>query len=167
MSEPGSLEFKGICQPLVCHKSAQVTLDNGTPGDNVLENTARIVPKSSETDITTGELQFRRRNLLSLASACLGLATLGNASVAQPALANVSASATFQPLSFTLGDAGQSLPLSLTDSFRESRIYDATVLGEPMAIHDKERAWKRLLNARVVYLGEVESISDPTDKVRC
>ena len=48
-----------------------------------------------------------------------------------------------------------------------SRIYDATVLGEPIAVgKDKGRVWQKMLGARVVYLGEAESVPDPDDKVR-
>jgi hypothetical protein len=48
-----------------------------------------------------------------------------------------------------------------------SRIYDATVLGEPIAVgKDKARVWQKILSARVVYLGEAESVPDPDDKVR-
>eukprot|EP00249_Psilotum_nudum_P024664 c29254_g1_i1 orf=262-2913(+) len=47
-----------------------------------------------------------------------------------------------------------------------SRIYDATLLGEPVAVgEDKGRVWQKLLAARVVYLGEAESVPDPDDKV--
>lgn len=47
-----------------------------------------------------------------------------------------------------------------------SRIYDASVLGEPVAIgKDKGRVWQKLLTARVVYLGESESVPDPDDMV--
>lgn len=49
---------------------------------------------------------------------------------------------------------------------KKSRIYDATVLGEPVTISgDRTRVWDRLLGARVVYLGESELVPDPDDKV--
>ncbi|KAG9445448.1 hypothetical protein H6P81_016788 [Aristolochia fimbriata] len=46
-----------------------------------------------------------------------------------------------------------------------SRIYDATAIGEPMAIgKDKQRVWEKLLSARVVYLGESEQVPVRDDK---
>ncbi|KAL6841402.1 hypothetical protein ACP4OV_028920 [Aristida adscensionis] len=49
-----------------------------------------------------------------------------------------------------------------------SRVYDATVLGEPQAVTGKEarqRVWEKLAAARVVYLGEAEVEPDPDDRV--
>ncbi|KAE9604754.1 putative hem-binding uptake, Tiki superfamily, ChaN [Lupinus albus] len=46
-----------------------------------------------------------------------------------------------------------------------SRIYDATVIGEPMAIgKEKGKVWEKLMNARVVYLGEAEQVPVRDDK---
>lgn len=46
-----------------------------------------------------------------------------------------------------------------------SRIYDATVIGEPSAIgKDKWKVWEKLMNARVVYLGEAEQVPVRDDK---
>ncbi|KAF5959124.1 hypothetical protein HYC85_000333 [Camellia sinensis] len=47
-----------------------------------------------------------------------------------------------------------------------SRVYDATVIGEPMAVgKDKRKVWDKLMNARVVYLGEAEQVPIGDDKV--
>uniref|UniRef100_A0A0A8XU89 Haem-binding uptake Tiki superfamily ChaN domain-containing protein n=1 Tax=Arundo donax TaxID=35708 RepID=A0A0A8XU89_ARUDO len=49
-----------------------------------------------------------------------------------------------------------------------SRVYDATVLGEPQAMAGTEarrRVWEKLAAARVVYLGEAELQPDPDDRV--
>ncbi|KAG6502456.1 protein RETICULATA-RELATED 5, chloroplastic-like [Zingiber officinale] len=47
-----------------------------------------------------------------------------------------------------------------------SRIYDATVIGEPEAVgKDKRRLWEKLMGARVVYLGESEMVPDRDDRV--
>lgn len=49
-----------------------------------------------------------------------------------------------------------------------SRVYDASVLGEPEAVTGKEarrRVWEKLAAARVVYLGEAEVELDPDDRV--
>lgn len=46
-----------------------------------------------------------------------------------------------------------------------SRIYDTTVIGEPLAIgKDKWKVWEKLMNARVVYLGEAEQVPVRDDK---
>lgn len=46
-----------------------------------------------------------------------------------------------------------------------SRIYDATVIGEPMAIgKDKGKVWEKVMNARIVYLGEAEQVPIGDDK---
>jgi hypothetical protein len=48
-----------------------------------------------------------------------------------------------------------------------SRVYDASVLGEPEAVTEKEarrRVWEKLAAARVVYLGEAEVAPDPDDR---
>ncbi|XP_002520805.2 protein RETICULATA-RELATED 6, chloroplastic isoform X1 [Ricinus communis] len=46
-----------------------------------------------------------------------------------------------------------------------SRIYDATVIGEPMAVgKDKRKVWEKLTNARIVYLGEAEQVPVKDDK---
>ncbi|KAM7506721.1 hypothetical protein LguiA_017174 [Lonicera macranthoides] len=45
------------------------------------------------------------------------------------------------------------------------RIYDATVIGEPMAVgKDKGKVWEKLMSARVVYLGEAEQVPIRDDK---
>lgn len=46
-----------------------------------------------------------------------------------------------------------------------SRVYDATAIGEPLAIgKDKGKVWEKLMNARVVYLGEAEQVPVRDDK---
>ncbi|XP_008799815.2 protein RETICULATA-RELATED 5, chloroplastic-like [Phoenix dactylifera] len=47
-----------------------------------------------------------------------------------------------------------------------SRVYDATVIGEPQALgKNKSRVWEKLMSARVVYLGEAEQVPDRDDRV--
>ncbi|KAH7537623.1 hypothetical protein FEM48_Zijuj03G0112500 [Ziziphus jujuba var. spinosa] len=47
-----------------------------------------------------------------------------------------------------------------------SRIYDATVIGEPLAVgKDKQKLWEKIMNARIVYLGEAEQVPIRDDKV--
>uniref|UniRef100_A0A2P2P0N8 Uncharacterized protein MANES_10G007200 n=1 Tax=Rhizophora mucronata TaxID=61149 RepID=A0A2P2P0N8_RHIMU len=46
-----------------------------------------------------------------------------------------------------------------------SRIYDATVIGEPLATgKDKTKVWEKLMNARIVYLGEAEQVPTRDDE---
>ncbi|KAF8397187.1 hypothetical protein HHK36_016094 [Tetracentron sinense] len=46
-----------------------------------------------------------------------------------------------------------------------SRVYDATAIGEPLAVgKDKRKVWEKLLNARIVYLGEAEQVPVRDDK---
>lgn len=46
-----------------------------------------------------------------------------------------------------------------------SRIYDATVIGEPMAVgKDKRKVWEKIMNGRIVYLGEAEQVPIKDDK---
>ncbi|XVF69657.1 hypothetical protein PTKIN_Ptkin11bG0099300 [Pterospermum kingtungense] len=46
-----------------------------------------------------------------------------------------------------------------------ARIYDATAIGEPLAVgKDKSKVWEKLMNARIVYLGEAEQVPIREDK---
>lgn len=47
-----------------------------------------------------------------------------------------------------------------------SRIYDATTIGEPLAVgKGRNKVWEKLLGAKVVYLGEAETVPDRDDRV--
>lgn len=51
------------------------------------------------------------------------------------------------------------------DEVISSRVYDATSIGEPMAVgKDKRKVWEKLMNARIVYLGEAEQVPIRDDK---
>ncbi|GMH19341.1 hypothetical protein Nepgr_021182 [Nepenthes gracilis] len=46
-----------------------------------------------------------------------------------------------------------------------SRIYDSTAIGEPLAVgKDKSKVWEKLINAKIVYLGEAEQVPTRDDK---
>ncbi|KAK6235610.1 hypothetical protein SCA6_010947 [Theobroma cacao] len=46
-----------------------------------------------------------------------------------------------------------------------ARIYDATAIGEPLAVgKDKTKVWEKLMSARIVYLGEAEQVPIRDDK---
>ncbi|XXG68512.1 hypothetical protein AAC387_Pa06g1579 [Persea americana] len=47
-----------------------------------------------------------------------------------------------------------------------SRVYDAAVIREPLAIEkDRRRVWEKLMDARIMYLGEAEQVPVHEDKV--
>ncbi|MBA0790697.1 hypothetical protein Gohar_015330 [Gossypium harknessii] len=51
------------------------------------------------------------------------------------------------------------------DALVSARIYDATAIGEPLAVgKDKSKVWEKLMNARIVYLGEAEQVPIRDDK---
>lgn len=54
----------------------------------------------------------------------------------------------------------------ILEKWKQSRVYDATVLGEPVAVGgERSRVWQKLMQARVVYLGEAERVPDADDRV--
>ncbi|KAL2526702.1 Protein of unknown function (DUF399 and DUF3411) [Abeliophyllum distichum] len=56
-------------------------------------------------------------------------------------------------------------PPKVVEEVINSRIYDASVIGEPMALgKDKRKVWEKLMNARIVYLGEAEQVPTRDDK---
>uniref|UniRef100_A0A1J3JIH6 Haem-binding uptake Tiki superfamily ChaN domain-containing protein n=1 Tax=Noccaea caerulescens TaxID=107243 RepID=A0A1J3JIH6_NOCCA len=80
-----------------------------------------------------------------------------------------SSSATVTPPTESAAPATAPTPPPPTSVNKEeaitSRIYDATAIGEPMAIgKDKNKVWEKLMNARVVYLGEAEQVPTKDDK---
>lgn len=65
--------------------------------------------------------------------------------------------------------AEEKLPLNSTEAAKEevvnSRIYDATAIGEPMAVgKEKRKVWEKMMDARIVYLGEAEQVPTRDDK---
>ncbi|KAM0874788.1 hypothetical protein ACQ4PT_037210 [Festuca glaucescens] len=98
-----------------------------------------------------------------------------------PSLA--AASAILRPLPAAAADDGASAPPTVDpptpapppppveqkqpDESPMSRVYDATVIGEPQAVGKEARArvWDKLAAAKVVYLGEAELVPDPDDRV--
>ncbi|EPS71417.1 hypothetical protein M569_03329 [Genlisea aurea] len=57
-------------------------------------------------------------------------------------------------------------PTTPKEEVINSRIYDATVIGEPMALGKDKRnkVWDKLMNSRIVYLGEAEQVPVRDDK---
>ncbi|CAK9326284.1 unnamed protein product [Citrullus colocynthis] len=57
------------------------------------------------------------------------------------------------------------IPSTAEEEVITARIYDATVIGEPLAVgKDKRKVWEKIMNARVVYLGEAEQVPIRDDK---
>ncbi|KAI8003850.1 hypothetical protein LOK49_LG08G02318 [Camellia lanceoleosa] len=57
-------------------------------------------------------------------------------------------------------------PMAKVEETISPRVYDAMVIGEPMTVgKDKRKVWDKLMNARVVYLGEAEQVPIGDDKV--
>ncbi|XP_051138078.1 protein RETICULATA-RELATED 5, chloroplastic [Andrographis paniculata] len=56
--------------------------------------------------------------------------------------------------------------LEAEDEMINSRIYDATAIGEPMALgkENRKKVWEKMMDARVVYLGEAELVPVQDDR---
>ncbi|GJP42308.1 hypothetical protein CLOM_g1890 [Closterium sp. NIES-68] len=121
--------------------------------------------------------RLNRRALLGFSVAALGAATAAELGLVGAAAAEAGKAKSKSPLWF-LGEAsggGVSVDGGAKGGAQggapaaakgpESRVYDATAVGEPALMGDKEGVWQRLAAARVVYLGEAEMVRDPTDKV--
>ncbi|GER30403.1 hypothetical protein STAS_06339 [Striga asiatica] len=62
-------------------------------------------------------------------------------------------------------DGAAESPEAAKEEVVNSRIYDATVIGEPMALgKDKSKVWEKMMDARIVYLGEAEQVPIRDDK---
>ncbi|GBG63408.1 hypothetical protein CBR_g38031 [Chara braunii] len=110
------------------------------------------------------EWRPRRRALMGAVMAGLIGATWADAQLAQAATP-ASVPGPKAPL-WLLGDSGANSASGVSlESLNQSRVYDASALGEPGAIGDKARVWKTLTSARVIYLGESERSPDPDDRL--
>lgn len=65
----------------------------------------------------------------------------------------------------------QTVPVPTADEKKKeedaitSRIYDASAIGEPVAVgKDKSKVWEKVMNARILYLGEAEQVPIRDDK---
>ncbi|KAH8501324.1 hypothetical protein H0E87_016218 [Populus deltoides] len=106
-------------------------------------------PCSSQTQTTT-----RRRQVLLTPLLALGVSILQSA-------ASKAEVANKEP------DSPRPLPAAekKAEEVISSRIYDATVIGEPMAVgKDKRKVWEKIMNGRIVYLGEAEQVPIKDDK---
>lgn len=110
-----------------------------------------------EASVTTGN----RREFLLKPLLAIGGAWLASRSVAEAATATADPAAVSSSNPATVGSGAPA-----KEDVIVSRVYDATVIGEPLAMgKDKSRVWDKLMNARVVYLGEAEHVPVRDDKV--
>ncbi|KAM7494749.1 hypothetical protein LguiB_029358 [Lonicera macranthoides] len=113
----------------------------------------RIIYKSTENAENCGRIlqdsTVKRRNVLVTPLIAIGACVVGSAAARADDKVPESA------LSVT----------AATPPVVNWRIYDSTVIGEPMAVgRDKGKVWEKLMSARVVYLGEAEQVPIRDDK---
>ncbi|KAE8668666.1 hypothetical protein F3Y22_tig00112289pilonHSYRG00181 [Hibiscus syriacus] len=71
----------------------------------------------------------------------------------------------FTPLLAAVGFASCPTKVEEEEAVISARIYDATEIEEPLALgKDKKKVWEKLMNARIVYLGEAEQVPITDDK---
>jgi hypothetical protein len=117
-----------------------------------------------------GGFHFGRRMLLGAVCTSLAFSSWSTADAEQEELKTATQSATSGTGGFAVGidEKGRGSEVESGNGEKDtgSRVYDATVLGEPVPVGgEKGRVWQKLLAARVVYLGEAERVPDPDDKV--
>lgn len=121
---------------------------------DAIDNSDELIPKQKSS--TT------RRNVLLMPLLTIGVCALRSA-IAR-ADDKPPPESTPQPPVTTV-EAPTPDPVVKAEEVINSRIYDATVIGEPLALgKDKKKVWEKLMNARVVYLGEAEQVPTQDDK---
>lgn len=114
---------------------------------------------SGEEEKENGCVHLGRRAVLGALVTAVALSRFEKPGSALPeAKGNKSKSGNAEKAKASTSDIGEKWKLS--------RVYDATVLGEPVAVGgERNRVWQKLLQARVVYLGESERVPDADDRV--
>ncbi|XP_076928525.1 protein RETICULATA-RELATED 5, chloroplastic-like [Bidens hawaiensis] len=130
--------------------------------------------KNHDEECTTGSTEYsvrrRRRDVLVMPLVAIGAFVLRSAVArADEKLdTETTAVATVAPVTNTNTKAEAVTPEKVEVKKEEvinSRIYDATVIGEPLAVgKDKGKVWEKLMNGRIVYLGEAEQVPTRDDK---
>lgn len=121
---------------------------------DAIDNSDELIPKQKSS--TT------RRNVLLMPLLTIGVCALRSA-IARADDKPPPESAPQPPV--TTVEAPTPDPVVKAEEVINSRIYDATVIGEPLALgKDKKKVWEKLMNARVVYLGEAEQVPTQDDK---
>ncbi|CAA0836636.1 Protein of unknown function (DUF399 and DUF3411 [Striga hermonthica] len=88
------------------------------------------------------------------------------AAAAHYALRSSAAAKADENLAPELGEQAGDPPLPEEEEEISSRIYDATAIGEPLALgkENRKKVWEKMMCARVVYLGEAEQVPVRDDK---
>ncbi|CAH2058626.1 unnamed protein product [Thlaspi arvense] len=127
-------------------------------------NVVTLSLNPDDSDVSSSRVSCSRRAILVAPPLLLAAASFWP-SISSAAVAEVSAESVAPPPP-PVATAPPPPPVSVAkEDAITSRIYDATALGEPMAVgKDKKRVWEKLLNARIVYLGEAEQVPTRDDK---
>ncbi|CAH8265433.1 unnamed protein product [Arabidopsis lyrata] len=119
----------------------------------------------SDSDVSSSQIAVTRRAIL-VAPPLFAAAASLFLSISSAASAETSTESVALPPPPPVAVTAPPPPPVEKEELITSRIYDASVLGEPMAVgKDKKRVWEKLLNARIVYLGEAEQVPTRDDKV--
>ena len=164
---------------IICDHESRVESSGATPshreGVNASER-GHFLPKaspcnrSSDSNAPRFDLDSQpaspksttnRRKLFGLSVAALGAAVALESGLAQSS----AAAEEMKRGRWPLADLAANPAVAAIEKAKEFRVYEASVLGEPVPVGDKSRVWTKLLGARVIYLGEAERAPDPTDKV--
>ncbi|KVI09982.1 protein RETICULATA-RELATED 5, chloroplastic [Cynara cardunculus var. scolymus] len=125
--------------------------------------------RGEEESDSAGEVRHRRRDVLVTPFIAIGACVFRSAvaradeKVATES-AVVPAAVTETKVKATEGVTAAKVEVKKEEVIN-SRIYDASVIGEPMAVgKDKGKVWEKLMNGRIVYLGEAEQVPTRDDK---
>ncbi|GLT89244.1 hypothetical protein SLE2022_072340 [Rubroshorea leprosula] len=122
-------------------------------------NPRQSIPQSNECSANRRAVLFTP--FLAAAGACL-LQASSSPSIAEELVSPPPAAPAASP---PPSQSITSSPVKKVEDEVAARIYDATTIGEPLAVgKDKTMVWEKLMNARVVYLGEAEQVPIRDDK---
>ena len=166
-------------QIITCDHESRVESSGATPShreDMNASERGHLLPKtfpctrSSDSNAPRFDLDSQpaspksttsRRKLFGLSVAAMGAAVALESGLAQSS----AAAEEMKRGRWPLADLAANPAVAAIEKAKEFRVYEASVLGEPVPVGDKSRVWTKLLGARVIYLGEAERVPDPTDKV--
>jgi hypothetical protein len=122
-----------------------------------------LAPTSTRGGVCTAAAATTRRNLLVLVPSLVAASTVLQSLPLAASAAAGDDKAVPPPATAPTAAAPPPPP---ADEPALSRVYDATVIGEPQAVGKdaRRRVWEKLMAARVVYLGEAELVPDRDDR---
>ncbi|KAM0013293.1 putative hem-binding uptake, Tiki superfamily, ChaN [Helianthus debilis subsp. tardiflorus] len=125
----------------------------------------RRIPEEEECD-DAGYARRRRRDVLVMPLVAIGASVLRSAVAKAEEKAETATNTAVVPVKEVKTEAVTAEKVEVKkEEVITSRIYDATVIGEPMAVgKDKGKVWEKLMNGRIVYLGEAEQVPTRDDK---